>query len=187
MSFGNIVLLIIVAVAGYMVIVYNRFISLRTGIDAAWSDIDIQLKRRYDLIPALVDTVRGYKEYEAETLEKVIQARQQGLSADTMDEKAAAANVISGALGKLFALAEAYPDLKANTNFLKLQDELSNLEDAIQNARRYYNAIVRDYNYRLEAFPDLFIAQKFNYTSRDYFELDVSEAQAATKMPKIDL
>lgn len=187
MSFGNIVLLIIVAIAGYMVIVYNRFISLRTGIDAAWSDIDIQLKRRYDLIPALVDTVRGYKEYEAETLEKVIQARQQGLSAGTMDEKAAAANVISGALGKLFALAEAYPDLKANTNFLKLQDELSNLEDAIQNARRYYNAIVRDYNYRLEAFPDLFIAQKFNYTGRDYFELDASEAQAATKMPKIDL
>ncbi|RLA69088.1 MAG: LemA family protein [Epsilonproteobacteria bacterium] len=187
MSFGNIVLLIIVAIAGYMVIVYNRFISLRTGIDAAWSDIDIQLKRRYDLIPALVDTVRGYKEYEAETLEKVIQARQQGLSAGTMDEKAAAANVISGALGKLFALAEAYPDLKANTNFLKLQDELSHLEDAIQNARRYYNAIVRDYNYRLEAFPDLFIAQKFNYTGRDYFELDASEAEAATKMPKIDL
>lgn len=187
MSFGNIVLLIIVAIAGYMVIVYNRFISLRTGIDAAWSDIDIQLKRRYDLIPALVDTVRGYKEYEAETLEKVIQARQQGLSAGTMDEKAAAANVISGALGKLFALAEAYPDLKANTNFLKLQDELSHLEDAIQNARRYYNAIVRDYNYRLEAFPDLFIARKFNYTGRDYFELDASEAEAATKMPKIDL
>lgn len=187
MSFGNIVLLIIVAIAGYMVIVYNRFISLRTGIDAAWSDIDIQLKRRYDLIPALVDTVRGYKEYEAETLEKVIQARQQGLSANTVDEKAAAANVISGALGKLFALAEAYPDLKANTNFLKLQDELSTLEDAIQNARRYYNAIVRDYNYRLEAFPDLYIAQKFNYTGRDYFELDASEAQAATKMPKIDL
>ena len=187
MSFGNIILLIIVAVAGYMVIVYNRFISLRTGIDAAWSDIDIQLKRRYDLIPALVDTVRGYKEYEAETLEKVIQARQQGLSANTVDEKAAAANVISGALGKLFALAEAYPDLKANTNFLKLQDELSTLEDAIQNARRYYNAIVRDYNYRLEAFPDLYIAQKFNYTGRDYFELDASEAQAATKMPKIDL
>ena len=187
MSFGNIILLIIVAVAGYMVIVYNRFISLRTGIDAAWSSIDIQLKRRYDLIPALVDTVRGYKEYEAETLEKVIQARQQGLSAGTMDEKAAAANVISGALGKLFALAEAYPDLKANTNFLKLQDELSNLEDAIQNARRYYNAIVRDYNYRLESFPDLFIARKFNYTGRDYFELDVSESAAVKKMPKIDL
>jgi len=187
MSFGNIVLLILLAVAGYLVMIYNKFVSLRAGIDAAWSDIDVQLKRRYDLIPALVDVVKGYKEYEADTLEKVIQARQQGLSAGSMDEKAAASNMLSGALGKLFALAEAYPDLKANTNFLKLQDELSNLEDAIQNARRYYNAIVRDYNAKLESFPDLFIAQKFNFTGRDYFELEASEADAAKKMPKIDL
>jgi LemA protein len=186
MSFGNIVLLIIVAIAAYLVVIYNRFISLRTGIDASWSDIDVQLKRRYDLIPALVDTVKGYKDYEAETLEKVIQARQQGLAAGSVDEKAAAANMISGALGKLFALAEAYPDLKANTTFVKLQNELSNIEDALQNARRYYNAIVRDYNYRLDAFPDLYVAKKFNFTAREYFELDESEAQAAKKMPKID-
>lgn len=186
MSFGNIILLIIVAVIAYLIVIYNRFISLRTGIDAAWSDIDVQLKRRYDLIPALVDTVKGYKDYEAKTLENVIQARQKGLSAGTIDEKAAAANMISGALGKLFALAEAYPELKANTTFIKLQNELSNIEDAIQNARRYYNAIVRDYNYRLEAFPDLYIAQKFNFTGREYFELDASEAEAAKKMPKID-
>ncbi|EIF51736.1 MULTISPECIES: LemA family protein [Sulfurovum] len=186
MSFGNIVLLIIVAVAAYLVVIYNRFISLRTGIDASWSDIDVQLKRRYDLIPALVDTVKGYKDYEAETLEKVIQARQQGLDAGSIDEKAAAANMISGALGKLFALAEAYPDLKANTTFMKLQNELSSIEDALQNARRYYNAIVRDYNYRLDAFPDLYVAKKFNFTPREYFELDESEAEAAKKMPKID-
>lgn len=186
MSFGNIVLLIIVAIAAYLVVIYNRFISLRTGIDASWSDIDVQLKRRYDLIPALVDTVKGYKDYEAETLEKVIQARQQGLDAGSIDEKAAAANMISGALGKLFALAEAYPDLKANTTFMKLQNELSSIEDALQNARRYYNAIVRDYNYRLDAFPDLYVAKKFNFTRREYFELDESEAQAAKKMPKID-
>ncbi len=187
MSFGNIVLLIIVAVVGYLIIIYNRFFSLRAGIDASWSDIDVQLKRRYDLIPALVDTVRGYKDYEAETLEKVIQARQQGLSAGTMDEKAAAANILSGALGKMFALAEAYPDLKANTNFLDLQNQLSNLENAIQNARRYYNAIVRDYNAKTESFPDIFIAQKYNFTAREYFQLDVSEADAVKKMPKIDL
>ncbi|WP_309500253.1 LemA family protein [Sulfurovum sp.] len=186
MSFGNIVILTIVAIAGYLIVIYNRFISLRTGIDASWSDIDVQLKRRYDLIPALVDTVKGYKDYEAETLEKIIAARQQGLSANSIDEKAAAANMLSGALGKMFALAEAYPELKANTNFLKLQDELSNLEDAIQSARRYYNAIVRDYNAKLESFPDLFVARKFNFTARDYFELDASEATAATKMPKID-
>ncbi|GIT97610.1 LemA family protein [Sulfurovum sp. TSL1] len=186
MSFGNIVLLIIVAVAAYLVVIYNRFISLRTGIDASWSDIDVQLKRRYDLIPALVDTVKGYKDYEAETLEKVIQARQQGLDAGSIEEKAAAANMISGALGKLFALAEAYPDLKANTTFMNLQNELSSIEDALQNARRYYNAIVRDYNYRLDSFPDLYVAKKFNFTAREYFELDQSEAEAAKKMPKID-
>ena len=103
-----------------------------------------------------------------------------------MDEQAAAANMLSGALGKLFALAESYPDLKANTNFLHLQGELSGLEDAIQNARRYYNAIVRDYNAKTESFPDLFIAQKYNFTKRDYFELDESEAEAVKKMPKID-
>ncbi|SFZ98075.1 LemA protein [hydrothermal vent metagenome] len=186
MGSGAILLLVIAGIGAYLVAIYNKFISLRAGMDASWSDIDIQLKRRYDLIPALVDTVKGYKEYEADTLEKVIQARQQGVNASSMDEKAAAANVLSGALGKLFALAEAYPDLKANTNFLKLQDELSSLEDAIQNARRYYNAIVRDYNTKVDSFPDLIVAQKFNFTTRPYFELDENEAEAANKMPKIN-
>jgi LemA protein len=187
MSFGNIVLLILVGLIGYLIIIYNKFVSLRAGIDAAWSDIDVQLKRRYDLIPALVDTVKGYKTYEAETLEKVIQARQQGLEAKSIEEKAAAANMLTGTLGKLFAPAEAYPDLKANTNFLDLQNQLSHIEDAIQNARRYYNAIVRDYNAKVHSFPDLYIAQKFNFTERDYFELDESEATAVNTMPKIDL
>lgn len=187
MSFGNIVLLMIAVVGVYLIIIYNKFISLRAGINAAWSDIDVQLKRRYNLIPALVDTIRGYKEYEAETLEKVIQARQQGLDARSMEEKAAAANMLTGTLGKLFALAEAYPDLKANTNFLELQNQLSHIEDTIQNARRYYNAIVRDYNTKVHSFPDLYIAQKFNFTERNYFELDESEAEAVKTMPKIDL
>lgn len=186
MGFGNIILLIIIATVVYLIAIYNKFVSLRAGINAAWSDIDVQLKRRYDLIPALVETVKGYKDYEAGTLEKVIQARQQGLSAGTVEEKAAAANMLHGALGKLFALAEAYPDLKANTSFMDLQNQLGNLEDAIQNARRYYNAIVRDYNAKTESFPDIFIAQKFNFTKREYFELDESEAQTAKKMPKID-
>lgn len=187
MSFGNIVLLIVAAIAAYLVVIYNKFVSLRAGIDSAESDIDVQLKRRYDLIPALVDTVKGYKEYEADTLEKVIKARKQGVAATTMEEKAEAANMLSSSLGKIFALAEAYPDLKANTTFMKLQNELSNLEDAIQNARRYYNAIVRDYNAKLESFPDLFVARKFNFKPRDYFELDENEAAAVNKMPKIDL
>ena len=187
MGFGSIILLLLIAIAVYLVVIYNKFVSLRAGIDAAWSDIDVQLKRRYDLIPALVDTVKGYKDYEASTLEKIIKARQQGLSATTVKEKEQAENMLSGALGKLFALAEAYPDLKANTTFLNLQSELSSIEDAIQNARRYYNAIVRDYNAKLESFPDLFVAQKFNFEARDYFELDQDEAAAAKKMPKIDL
>jgi len=187
MSMGNILLWLIIGAVVYLITVYNKLVSLRAGIDAAWSDIDVQLKRRYNLIPALVETVRGYKNYEGETLEKVIAARQQGLQAHSVEEKAAAAGMLSGALGKLFALAEAYPDLKANTNFLNLQDELSSLEDAIQNARRYYNAIVRDYNAKIASFPDLIVAQKFNFTKRDYFELESGEAAAVRKMPKIDL
>jgi len=187
MSVGNILLFMIVGIAAYFIAIYNKFVSLKAGIDAAESDIDIQLKRRYNLIPALVDVVKGYKNYEADTLEKVIKARQVGLSATTMDEKAAAANMLSGALGKIFALAEAYPELKANENFLHLQGELSGLEETIQNARRYYNAIVRDYNAKLESFPDLIVAQKFNFKPREYFELEESEAKEVRKMPKINL
>ncbi len=187
MSFGNIILLIMVAIAGYIIIIYNKFVSLRAGMDSSWSDIDVQLKRRYDLIPALVDTVRGYKGYEASTLENVIKARQQGIDASTIKDQEKAENIISTALGKLFALAEAYPDLKANTTFMKLQNELSAIEEAIQSARRYYNAIVRDNNAKTESFPDLFVARKFNFEKRDYFELDENEAADAQKMPKIDL
>lgn len=182
-----IILAVVVAIVGYFIMAYNRFASLRAGIEASWSDIDIQLKRRYDLIPALVDTVKSYKEYEASTLENVIKARQQGMHAGSVDEKAAAASMLSGALGQMFALSEAYPDLKANTNFLKLQDELSQIEEAIQSARRYYNAIVRDFNFRIEAFPDMLIAQRFHYTAHAYFELEESEKKAAHTMPKIDL
>lgn len=187
MSFGNIILLILVAIIGYLIIIYNKFVSLRAGMDASWSDIDVQLKRRYNLIPALVDTVRGYKNYEASTLEDVIKARQQGLDASTVKDQEEAENIISAALGKLFALAEAYPDLKANTTFLKLQNELSTIEEEIQSARRYYNAIVRDNNAKTESFPDLFIARKYNFEKRDYFELDEDESAAVQKMPKIDL
>lgn len=187
MSGGTILLLVIAGTVAYLIIMYNQFVSLRAGIDAAWSDIDIQLKRRYDLIPALVDTVKGYKAYEGETLEKVIKARQVGLSAANMDEKAVASNMLSGALGKIFALSEAYPDLKADGSFLHLQNELSHLEETIQNARRYYNAIVRDFNAKCESFPDLLIAQKFHFNPREYFQLDTAEAAKIKTMPKINL
>ncbi len=183
---GLIVLLLIIGAVLYLISLYNRLVSLRQSADAAWSDIDVQLKRRYNLIPALVDTVKGYKEYEAETLEKVIQARQMGLSAQSVKEHEAADNLLTQALGKLFALAEAYPDLKANVNFLDLQQQLSQIENAIQNARRYYNAVVRDYNTRIESFPDLLIAQKFDFRPKEFFELDENEAEAVKKMPRID-
>jgi LemA protein len=184
MNTSLVILIVILIAVFYLIAVYNKLVSLRAGIDAAWSDIDIQLKRRYDLVPALVETVKGYKNYEGETLEKVIKARQAGLSAGSMEEKAKAAGMLSQALGKLFAVAEAYPELKANENFLHLQAEISGIEEAIQNARRYYNAIVRDYNARIESFPDLIVAQKFNFTPREYFELDASEAEAVKDMPK---
>lgn len=186
MSTGMILLAVIVGTVLYFISLYNRLVSLRQSADAAWSDIDVQLKRRYNLIPALVDTVKGYKDYEAETLEKVIQARQMGLSAQSVKEHEQADNMLTQALGRLFALAEAYPDLKANVNFLDLQQQLSQIENAIQNARRYYNAVVRDYNTRIESFPDMLIAQKYNFRPKDFFELDESEAEAVKKMPKID-
>jgi len=187
MSLINIIFVVLVLGIIYFIMIYNKFVSLRAGIDASWSDIDIQLKRRYNLIPALVDTVKGYTKYEADTLEKVIKARQQGLNAKSVDEKKEATAMLSSALGGFFALAEAYPQLKADSTFIKLQNELSSIEDTIQNARRYYNAIVRDNNAKIDSFPDLIIAQKFNFTKRDYFELDKSEIDAVKKMPKIDL
>ena len=186
MSASAIILLLIVGAVLYLIYIYNRLVSLRQSAEAAWSDIDVQLKRRYNLIPALVDTVKGYKDYEAETLEKVIKARQLGLSAGTVKEHEKADNMLTQALGKLFALAEAYPDLKANVNFLDLQQQLSQIEDAIQNARRYYNAVVRDYNTRIESFPDVLIAQRYHFRPKEFFELEESEKEAVKKMPKID-
>ena len=185
MSTSTVLLLLIVGAVLYAVYLYNRLVSLRQAADAAWSDIDVQLKRRYNLIPALVETVKGYKNYEAETLEKVIKARQIGLNASTVKEHEQADNMLTQALGRLFALAEAYPELKANESFLNLQQQLSEIEDAIQNARRYYNAVVRDYNTRIESFPDNLIAQKYHFTPKDFFELEESERAAVKKMPEI--
>jgi len=187
MSLINVLFLVLVFGAIYFIMIYNKFVSLSAGIDASWSDIDIQLKRRYNLIPALVDTVKGYTKYESDTLEKVIQARQQGMSAKNMTEKREATTMLSSALGGFFALAEAYPELKADRSFMKLQNELSNIEETIQNARRYYNAIVRDNNAKVDSFPDLIIAQKFDFQKREYFELDESEATVVKQMPKINL
>ena len=177
-------LAIVAAIVLYFIAIYNKFVSLQAAIDSSWSDIDVQLKRRANLIPALVKTVKSYKNYEQETLDKVIRARQRCEEAKNVKEQAEAQNALTHALGGLFALAEAYPDLKADTQFSKLQNELATIEEAIQNARRYYNAVVRDYNAKLRSFPDLLVANKFNFTERDYFELDEPSER---KMPDIDL
>lgn len=179
-------LILVLVVLGLLVAVavgiYNRLVGLRVRAESAWADIDVQLKRRHDLVGNLVETVKGYAAHEAGTLEKVIQARNQAVAAGGAGdpEKAAAAEgFLSGQLRQIFALAEAYPDLKASQNFQELQASLGQLEDAIQQARRYYNAVVRDFNTRVHSFPDLVFAGLLGFRDRKFFELsDPSEAAA---------
>ncbi|MGA1847192.1 LemA family protein [Deferribacter abyssi] len=167
--------LIIIGLITFLVILfiyyYNKFIKLKNQVDESWSGIDVQLKRRYDLIPNLVETVKGYAKHEKETLENVIKARNMALNAKNVEEKAHAENMLTSTLKTIFALAENYPDLKANQNFLNLQNTLYEIEENIQNARRYYNAVVRDYNILCEAFPSLIIANMFGFKQRDFFEI----------------
>jgi len=172
-------LLAAAAVAGYGIQIYNRLVRLRNASEGAWSDIDVQLKRRCELVPNLVETVKGYATHEAGTLERVVQARGSALGARELGERAAAEGALSKAIGSLLALAEAYPDLEADQAFLALQRELASLEESIQNARRYYNALVRDLNTSCEAFPSNLVADRFGFRPRGYFELDsAAERQA---------
>jgi len=163
-----IIIAIIVIIAFAAVGIYNGLIKLRNTSEQAWSDVDVQLKRRYDLIPNLVETVKGYASHEKETFEKVVQARNQAMGASSPGEKAQAENFLQSTLKSLFALAEAYPELKANQNFLDLQDELSNIEEQIQLARRYYNAVVRDLNTKIESVPSNIVANMFHFEKREY-------------------
>ena len=151
---------------------YNRFIGLRTKAEEAWADIDVQLKRRYDLIPNLIETVKGYAAHESQVFEQITKARSQAMQASTPAEHAVAENQLSGALKSLFAVSEAYPDLKANQNFMELQRELSDTENKIQAARRFYNSIVRDYGIALQSFPSNIIANMFGFSKREFFELE---------------
>ncbi len=176
--FGGILLLVIYAIA-----VYNRLVSLKNRCDHAWSDVDVQLQRRYDLIPNIVETVKGYAGHEKGTLEAVTQARQQAVNiTGDVAAKAAAENMLTQTLRSLFALAEAYPDLKANQNFLDLQAQLGEIEEQIQLARRYYNAVVRDNNNAVDMFPSNMIARTFGFRRREFFELDDVEARKAPKV-----
>ncbi len=163
-------------------IFYNKLVALKNRCENAWSDIDVQLRRRYDLIPNLVETVKGYASHEKETLENVIKARQGAIDAKGQEEQKVQENLLTGALRQLFAVAEAYPDLKANQNFQDLSMSLREIEDAIQNARRYYNAIVRDLNTTVESFPSNIVANMFGFKKRDYFEIDDNAAKEPVKV-----
>ncbi len=174
---GVLVLLLLWALA-----TYNGLIQLRVRADGAWSDIDVQLKRRYDLIPNIVETVKGYAAHEKNVFTQVTEARSQAMRATSPGEKAQAEGALTGTLKSLFAVAENYPQLRANENFMSLQQSLTQVEEALQDARRYYNAVVRDYNTKFNVLPDRLIAQAGGFTLKEFFQLDsVEEA----KTPKV--
>jgi LemA protein len=154
----------------WVVVTNNSFIKSRNKVDEAWSGIDVQLKRRHDLVPNLVETVKGYAAHEKDTLERVVQARNAAVSAQGAQQQAQAENVLTGALRQLFALSEAYPDLKANQNFLELQEQLTSTEDRIAYARQFYNDAVVKYNSKIQSIPSNIIAGMFNFQEREYFE-----------------
>jgi LemA protein len=174
----TVLLVLVLVLAVWAVVIYNRLVKLMMLADNAWSDVDVQLKRRHDLVPNLVETVKGYAAHERNTLEAVIQARNAALAAPNPEQRIEAENMLTNALRQIFALAEAYPDLKANQNFLALQQELSSIEQDIANARRYYNAVVRDYNTRLASIPDGLIAALVGFRPRTFFIAEDEERQA---------
>ncbi len=176
-----IVLGIVVLLAGFLWMTYNGLVKLKIRVDEAWSDITVQLKRRVDLIPNLVNTVKGYAAHEKEVFEKVTEARSAIQNAKGVKESAAAENMLEGALKSLFAVAEAYPDLKANQNFLQLQQELVDTEDKIQAARRFYNGGVRDLNTKINLFPNNIFAGMLGFKEREFFELNDAEQAVAEK------
>jgi LemA protein len=176
-----IILVIVVLIGLYVVFSYNGLVSLRNRIENAWAQIDVQLKRRYDLIPNLVETVKGYAAHERETLDAVIEARNAGMNASGPHDQAEAENQITGALKSLFALSEAYPDLKANQNFAQLQEELTGTEGRIAYARQFYNDTVYRYNTKIQSFPSNMLANAFRFSEREYFEAD-DESRGPTQV-----
>ncbi|CAN5189391.1 LemA family protein [soil metagenome] len=182
---GWIVLGVIVLVVLFVIVTYNRLVSLRQVVGQAWSDISVQLKQRHDLVPNLVEAVKGYASHERGTLEAVVQARNAAVSASGPAAQAQAENMLSGALRQLFALAEAYPDLKANQNFLQLQSELADLENKIAASRRFFNNSVQEYNASIQSFPAVLFAGPLGFTQRTFFELDEGERAAVNAPPQV--
>jgi LemA protein len=179
---GIIVLVVLVLLVLFGIGMYNSLVRLKVQCDNAWADIDVQLKRRYDLIPNLVETVKGYAGHEKDTLEAVINARNRAMSATGPADKAQAENMLSGALKSLFALSEAYPQLRAIESFTSLQNSLTQIEDTVQNARRYYNAVVRDLNTKILQFPTNIFAGMLGFKQREFFEVTSAAEREAPKV-----
>ncbi len=174
---GWIILGVLVLIVFLLIGMYNSLVQLRVRADNSWSDIDVQLKRRHDLIPNLVETVKGYAAHEKGTFENIAKFRSMAMQASSPADKAAAENQLTGALKSLFAVAENYPDLKASQEFTQLQNSLSEVEDTIQNARRYYNAVVRDLNTKIQSFPTNLLAGMFGFQQRQFFEADAGDRE----------
>src|SRR5579863_4472766 len=177
-----IVLIVIAVIVIFVISIYNGLVQLKVQCDNAWSDIDVQLKRRYDLVPNIVETVKGYAGHEKGTLEGVVAARNRAMSTEGPAAKAEAEGMLTSALRQVFALAEAYPQLRAVESFTQLQQTLSQIEDSIQNARRYYNAVVRDFNTKIAQFPSNILAGMFGFKPREFFEIS---APAEREVPKV--
>ena len=182
MSTGLVLILVVVGIVSLGILLYNRLVFWRQQVKNAWSQIDVQLKRRYDLIPNLVETVKGYAKHERETLEKVIQARNMATQAHSPKEAAAAETILSGTLKSLFAVAEQYPDLKANQNFLKLQEELTSTENKISFARQFYNDTTATYNTKIQSFPANFMAGPFGFKPEEFFVVENVEERKTVKV-----
>jgi len=181
---GGIILIIVILVVIIIIFIglYNSIVSLRNKVDNAWSQIDVQLRKRFDLIPNLVETVKGYAAHERETLEKVIEARQMGVNASSVKDQAQADNMITGTLKSLFAVAENYPNLKADAHFTKLMEELQGIESNIAFARQFYNDIIMQFNTKIQTFPGNIFAGMFNFKIRDYFLIEDSVAREPVKV-----
>lgn len=182
MGIGLILLIVVGVVVLFVIVSYNGLVTLKNRAEEAWSDIDVQLKRRYDLIPNLVSAVKGYASHETGVFEKVTEARAKAMNATGAAEKGGAENMLTDALKSVFAVAEAYPDLKANTNFLELQQELSDTENKIQASRRFYNGTVMELNTKIETFPSNIIAGMFSFVKREFFELTDEAAKEPVKV-----
>ncbi|RJL19233.1 LemA family protein [Paracoccus siganidrum] len=184
LGFGTFLVIILLAIAGYVILTYNGLVRARQMVREAWSGIDVQLKRRADLIPNLIETVKGYAQHERGALEEVtaLRARAQDLPRDDVAGRAQVEGMLGQALGRLFAVAEAYPDLKANENFVQLQGSLETLESEIQMSRRYYNGAARELNVKVESFPSNLVANAFSFTQAEFFEIENAEDRAVPKV-----